>query len=957
MLQLIDITKKYDNNNSETIALHDISISFRAAEFVTILGPSGCGKTTLLNIIGGLDQDVEGNMYIEGMSTKRFNDQDWDDYRNQRIGFVFQSYNLIPHQSVLFNVELALTLCGVSKSVRKKRALEALEKVGLRNIANKLPTQLSGGQMQRVAIARAIVNNPDIILADEPTGALDSENSVQVMEILKEISKDKLVIMVTHNPELAIDYSTRIVKFNDGRIIDDNNPYIDKTPLREPSSRNIAKLSLKERIFHRLERKKTKMSMKTAFMLSLKNLYSKKKRTALTSVACSIGIFGIAIVLSLSSGFGNYINQVQEDTLLIYPLTVSKASSDLSGVLNILQTSDEKGIEGQEVQLNNVIAKIVSSVSQTNTANSLVDFKDDLTKELENNTVLKDSIAAIQYDYGAYINIFDEDKKAINPSNFISQLVKEVYSIYSQGEADGSNLVQSLSKGISTLEGGIFSEMLDNHELIENQFTLVDGEWPWQNKIYKDYQEAQKVILIVDSSYCMPDYRMYELGLINDVSVSDVAYSIIDSEKYPLKTTKVNVNDILGKKYKALYKYEYFTKNDNGTYRNKTDDEIKSTLEDKDAGLDLIISGIVKEKPMSDSFSTKTGSLCYSPYLMKDYINKCNNSEIVKAQINDKEINIFTGATYSSEEKDYDRSNLVSYIQSNVETSLIVENEFDYGESIVSNMENKIVSNREYYLNNINDQMTVNLIKKKYDVSSLNELSDDEVKQVIIWAMCNTNKYFISFKEVMDDYFTGSSYEYTKTLIGIYDEDSLSNVKIYCSTFPKKDNIIKYIDRYNEQTPNGRINYEDYIGLVMNTVSNIVTGITMVLIGFASISLIVSCIMIGIITYISVIERKKEIGILRALGATKLNIANVFNAETIIIGAISGGIGNVLTLIMDIPINVVINKFVNVGTVAALPTWGALSLMGVSILLNFISGLIPSQIASQKDPVECLRGE
>ena len=957
MLRLKNIFKNYTSSDKAVVALKNISVSFRCAEFVSILGPSGSGKTTLLNIIGGLDKYTKGDMYIEGVSTKDFKDSDWDDYRNNRIGFVFQSYNLIPHLSVLANVDLALTLSGVSKQERKRRATEALERVGLKEVLNKLPNQLSGGQMQRVAIARALVNNPEIILADEPTGALDSKNSVQVMKILKEISKDRLVIMVTHNPDLAIQYATRIIRFNDGKIIDDSDPYIDETPLQEPVSKKIRKLPLRQRLFHHRERNKNKMSFKTALMLSMRNFFTKKARTTLTSIAASIGIFGIAIILSLSSGFQSYINQVQQDTLVIYPLTVSKDNADFTNVLNFAASSDNDGKEGDYVGLNDTISKLVASLASTSKSNDLIDFKKNLEESMKTDPKLNSAITSVIYDYGAYINIFDENNKAINPSTFISNLISEVFKIYTDSENASKDVINTLSKGISTLEGGLFSEMIDNQKLLESQYELVDGEWPWNKRLYPNLDESQKIMLIVDSSYCMPDYRMYELGLIDDVSVHDVALSIIDPNKYPLKTTKVEVDDILGKKYKALYKYEYYIENDDGTFREKTPEELNATLSNVNEGYEVYICGIIKEKATNDFVSTKTGSLGYAPSLKKKYIEKCNNSKIALKQIENPEINVFTGKSYASEEREYSKDDLVVYLNNLMKESFKDDKTFEAGESLVSHMKSTILSDKQYFIDMIKDKVVMNLLLKKYNVSSLLELTDEQFEYEIFWLMCNTEKYGISFKRVLDDHFASSSFESNKKKIGIFDESTLSMVYIYCSTFIEKDYLINYINNYNDDPSHNSISYSDFIGMIMSSVSTIVSGVSYVLIGFVSVSLIVSSIMIGIVTYISVLERKKEIGILRAMGASKKDIYRVFNSETLIIGLISGLIGVCLTWIFDVPVNAIINSYVDIGQIASLPWWGALGLIFISIILTSLSGMIPSQIASNKDPVDCLRGE
>ncbi|MDD6301758.1 MAG: ABC transporter ATP-binding protein/permease [Bacillales bacterium] len=967
MLELVNIAKDYVSQDNVVHALKDVSVTFREAEFVSILGPSGCGKTTLLNIIGGLDGYTNGELIIDNISTKNYKDRDWDNYRNHRIGFVFQNYNLIPHQTVLRNVELALTLAGIKRKQRREIAINALEKVGLKDQIKKKPNQLSGGQMQRVAIARALVNNPDIILADEPTGALDSETSIQVMELLKEVSKERLVIMVTHNPELAQIYSTRIIRLADGHVFLDSNPIKkeeiekcdDETRMIEVSS--ITKSNKKM--------KKPKMSVFTAFVLSMKNMWGKKTRTLLTSIAGSIGIIGIALILSMSDGFQNYINKVQEDTLSTYPITITKNNTDYSSVIELIlgETTNTEVPNGEDIYSVEVLSKLMENLSSSTQSNNLNAFKDYLDSK---NVNLSDKITGVQYSYGLKMNLYNDYKVQVNPSSFLNDLLASyVRQYFNNPNMDISKYSSQFSAGISTISKGLFTEMLDNRDLLESQFDVVAGEWPWENKIYSEYKEYQKMVLVVNKDYSAPDFRLYQLGLIDgeyQQIVDDVAkYTLGKIEEPPM--SKLNAKEILGRNYKVLLQSDYFTKGEEGLYRQLNDAEIQTLLDNKDAGINVIISGVIKEKPNAAATSITQGSLAYSKRLSEYYIEQSNNSQIVKDQLKDTTVNIFTGRKYEEEVIVFSRNDLVSYMDDLVIKSAgYVSDEITYGEYIVSGLEKTIKENRDKFNELITQKkeyetLVNTLVNSMYEGKTVTELTDDEFASFCLYLMMNFERPEIGiYHNALMSFHQSYSYSSTKKAIGIFDEDSLESISIYCSSFASKDEISNLVDYYNNnvaENETDRITYTDYVGLMMKSISIIIQVISYVLIGFVSVSLIVSSIMIGIITYISVIERTKEIGVLRSLGASKGDIANLFNAETIILGLLSGTIGVCITLILNLPINAIINKYASIGSIAELPLYGALGLIGISVILTFISGLIPSQVASKKDPVIALRSE
>ena len=852
MLRLENIRKEYVTGDSKVEALKGISLNFRKNEFVSVLGQSGCGKTTLLNIIGGLDRYTSGDLIINGKSTKEFKDRDWDSYRNHSVGFVFQSYNLIPHQSILSNVELALTLSGVSKSERRKKAIKALEDVGLGDQVHKKPNQLSGGQMQRVAIARALVNDPEIILADEPTGALDTQTSVQIMEILKKISKDRLIIMVTHNPNLAEEYSSRIIKILDGKIIDDSNPYSKEEEEKEDrTSKANSKVS---------------MSFFTALSLSLNNLMTKKGRTILTSFAGSIGIIGIALILSLSSGMQSYINRVEEDTLSSYPITVQEETIDMASMMtSLMGDTEETNHEDGKVYSKNIVNDMLSTISTKIQSNNLEEFKKYLDDE---NSEIKNYINAVQYSYNLDLNIYksDEDEVVqVNPSQIFSKL----------GMGDMENMMLA--------ETDVWQELLDNQELLESQYDVLAGKWP------ENYNE---VVLIVDENNEIYDYTLYALGILNQDELEDKYKKIQDGEEVKDEETKeYTYDELLNTKFKLLLNTDYFKKDGNIWIDNSEDEKyIKEKLKDAD---EISIAGIIrpKEGTVATAMSATVG---YTKELKEHVINEVNDAEIVKEQKENPDINVFTGAKFP---EDTDKA-------------------FDFS--------------------SLTDE------QKMYMAS----LSQEEMA------------------ELMQQYAENASATYEGNLekMGVVDLNKPSSISIYPKDFESKDKIAIAIENYNQKQRNdGKeenvITYTDLVGTMMNSVSTIIDAISYILIAFVGISLVVSSIMIGIITYISVLERTKEIGILRSIGASKKDISRVFNAETFIVGLGAGILGIGVTLLLNIPINMIIKAVTDINGLASLPVVGGVILVLISMVLTVIAGLIPAKMASKKDPVEALRTE
>lgn len=869
MLKLRNIKKDYIVGDTAVHALKGVSIEFRGCEFVSILGQSGCGKTTLLNIIGGLDRYTDGDLFINGKSTKTYKDKDWDNYRNHSVGFIFQSYNLIPHQTVLSNVELALTLSGVPAAERRKRAEEALKKVGLGDQLNKKPNQMSGGQMQRVAIARALVNDPEILLADEPTGALDSDTSVQIMELLKEISKDRLVIMVTHNPELAKRYSTRIVRLLDGNITDDTDPYDGKEE------------ALKEKDGG----KRPSMSFLTALSLSLNNLMTKKARTFLTAFAGSIGIIGIALILSLSNGVNAYIQKVEEDTLSSYPISIEQAGMDISQLAGDLMGKNEvpEGRDPDKIYSNNIMTEMMSTMVNGISANNLELLK----KHIEKTPEFKANSSEIEYKYSTVMNIYDEKGNRVNPNTVFSTVFGE-----NSAQANGYSQMSSFSNT------EVWTRLFDNKEFLNKQYDVVAGRMP---------EKYNEIVLAVDKNNQISDYTLYSLGLKDTKELEEMMKKAQAGEKIePTAEVSYSYDDILGLKFRLLCNTDYFSKNSDGTWTDKTDDAIfvQSALE-KNAE-DITVVGIIK--PAENSVTSETsGFVGYKSELMDHLIKKVNDSEIVKAQKNNPETNVFTGKPFDSDISDMNYEQLMAYI------STLPENEQAEYQAYIAQMQSSGMDNEQ--------------IAER-------------------------------FKSAMESKNDADTYDGNLTKMGVSDLNKPSGINIYPKDFEAKETISELISDYNSSAAdNEKITYTDYIGLMLSSVTTIINAISYILIAFVSISLIVSSIMIGIITYISVLERTKEIGILRAMGASKRDVSRVFNAETLIVGFTAGAIGIIVTLILLIPINAIIGAITDISGLAVLPVGGAVLLIAISMLLTLVAGLFPSKVAAKKDPVTALRSE
>ena len=841
MLQLQHISKVYYTGNQEFHALKDISIRFRKNEFVSILGQSGSGKTTLLNIIGGLDQYTSGDLLIQGKSTKQFKDRDWDSYRNHTIGFVFQSYNLIGHQTALSNVEIAMTLSGVSKAERKKRAIEALERVGLKDHLYKKPNQMSGGQMQRIAIARALVNNPKVVLADEPTGALDSETSLQIMELLKDIAKERLVIMVTHNPELAKTYSTRIVQVLDGSILSDSNPY---DPTEETKQGDI-------------QFTKTKMSFMTALVLSFNNLLTKKGRTFLTAFAGSIGIIGIALILALSNGVSDYVKKVQEDTLVSLPLTISEQNQS-----NLMATSPDlsekpyrdKNELGVNTLLTNLLKKQIGK-------NDLASFKTYLDKHASKVSTLTKDIR-YQYNLQPYIYASDTSNgpKSILPSNLA-------------GEVDTAN--QTIKGYLQNID--YWSQLSSDEEMLNAQYDVLEGRLP---------KDKSEIVLIVDEDNQISDLLLYSLRIKDPSELNDV------KKLDELKSQTYQYSDFIGKTFKAVVNTNRFAK-ENNQWMNKIDDEayMKTQIEN---GLELTIVGVLRQKEgTSSGVNSPSGGVAYTSALIDYTSEQIQNSDIVKEQEANPTINVFTGKEFAKDPKPFNSADLT-------------------------------------------EEEKIQLVK----------LTPEQQAQYI--QQYNEN--------------SAATYEENLAKLGVIDKSKPAAIEFYTSSFQQKQELKDFINAYNTAKKDAGeddkvLAYSDDIQTIMSSITTMVGVITTVLVGFVAISLIVSSIMIAIITYISVLERTKEIGILRAMGASKKDIRRIFTAETAIEGFISGVLGIAITLLATIPINAVVSKMTNVENVAQLPWEAALILIGISIVLTMLAGLIPSRIAAKKDPVESLRSE
>lgn len=855
MLQCKNIIKDYVSGDEIVHALKGVSLSFREHEFVSILGQSGCGKTTFLNIIGGLDHYTSGDLIINGKSTKDYSDKDWDTYRNHQVGFVFQSYNLIMHQSVLSNVELALTLTGVNKEERRKRAIEALNKVGLSDQIHKKPTQMSGGQMQRVAIARAIVNNPDIILADEPTGALDSATSVQIMEILKEISKDKLVIMVTHNPQLADEYSSRIIRLKDGTLVSDSNPFnetetnVDTSVLKRPD-----------------------MSFKMACSLSLNNLMTKKARTFLTSFAGSIGIIGIALIMSLSHGMQSYIDQMENDTMASYPIEIQANSSDMSTLMTTMMGMKKKTEEHKDSKIYSrpYVEDVLESLSSSK-KNNLSAFKSYI--ESSKGKEFRKTAKAIEYDYNLNLQVYNENTDSglvqVSPNGLLDKL----------GMSDMMSIQSQFMDSSAMTNDQVWLSLPESKKLRDDEYQLVEGKWP------TNYNE---VALEVDENNEITDYALYSLGLLDQDELVKNYQKILNGETDKISKTNLesySVDDILNLKFRLVLNSDLYQKV-NGLWINQSENE--SYMKDVvSKSPEIKVVGIIK--PSESTVSQPTMGGVYYTKAMEEYVtSKTENAQIVKEQKANPNINIFTQAEFASGQK-----------------------------------------------------------------MSMSNLTNEQMMQLSSMSQEELMNYMNTYNENIN-----ATYDSNLTKLGVVDYSNPTKISLYASSFDGKEKLSDLITDYNKkQTKSNVITYNDFIGTMLSSVTSVVNIISYVLIAFVSVSLIVSSIMIGIITYISVLERTKEIGILRSIGASKKDITRVFNAETFIIGLISGVLGILITLVLNFPICMVVENMTGVAHIAKLPVNGAVFLILIDLVLTILAGLIPSKIASKKDPVEALRSE
>lgn len=986
MLEIRNIVKDYETGSETVHALKGVSIAFRESELVSILGQSGCGKTTLLNIIGGLDQYTSGDLIINGQSTKQYKSADWDIYRNHSVGFIFQSYNLIPHQSVLSNVELALTLSGVSKAERRRRAKEALEKVGLGNQLNKRPNQMSGGQMQRVAIARALVNDPDILLADEPTGALDSETSIQIMELVKEIAKDRLVIMVTHNPELAEKYSTRIVKLLDGQIVGDSDPF---DPAKEPAHSEVRKTVV-------TKGQKTSMSFLTALSLSKNNLMTKKGRTFLTSFAGSIGIIGIALILSLSNGVQEYINSVERSTLASFPVSIQHETVDYTSLMTSMMNVRDNAEENRDpdrIYTNDISTEMMKTMLSEMQTNNLAEFKEYLESDPDG---ISASIEEIQYSYDSNLYIYghsaDGDIMQINPSTVMSAMMgQSMADNVSQMTSTYSSLMGSSS--MSSYDA--FRELLST-DMLKTEYEVLAGRLP------EAYNEV--VVLVTDRNE-LSDVTLYTLGLRDQGELEGMMSSVMAGESFDLDTGDLSFSydDLMGMEFSMLTAPEFYQKNDDGTWTDmRSDSEFMEQAAEN--GLKLKVVGILKPDADSLISSTNSGGIGYTHALTEYMIDKTNSSELVKAQKENPDVDVFTGIEFPKADEEEEQPMSQSEAMEMLAGMLTEEQRTKLNEGIMAALtEEQQAQIQSAMMGMVSDEQMNSImmgvltpeqltqLQSGADVNSL--LTDAQKAQMsaqiaasltaeqnaelstMMNGMADPTKMYTIFMQVLttdqlrqlmdmtkEPETTDATYDGNLKLLGVAELSEPSSMKIYAIDFESKEKITQLIEKYNDfkiadDNQADVINYTDYVGLMMSSVSDIINAISYILIAFVAISLIVSSIMIGIITYISVLERTKEIGILRAMGASKRDISNVFNAETLIVGFSAGVIGIAVTLLLNIPINIIIENITGIANVALLPWQGGVILVVISMLLTLIAGLVPAGVAAKKDPVEALRTE
>ncbi len=927
MLKLRGISKQYKTGAFTQKVLDKLDLTLRDNEFVAILGPSGSGKTTLLNIIGGLDKYDEGDLIINGISTRDFKDRDWDTYRNHTIGFVFQSYNLIPHQTVLANVELGMTIGRISGTERRERALKALEEVGLKEHVNKRPNQLSGGQMQRVVIARALVNDPDIVLADEPTGALDTDTGIQVMELLKRVAKDRLVVMVTHNPELAGDYATRIIKIKDGKIKEDSQPVSE-----EEMAGNDTLIDKKTRFA-----KRSGMSLGTSVRLSLNNLRTKFARTLLTAIAGSIGIIGIALILAISNGVNNYISDEQRSTMSSYPLTIQSQELDMSRVLDSGGNFSGTGSKDESKKSRDGLFADTSSVTMGNQGlsykkNNLREFKkylddpaSEINKHIGNN--------GITYTYNTAISVYskDPDGKYVNTNDDPTSKTTSNLSMFSMNLSAGSN--GSSASNFSELTSGRNGETVSG--LIKSNYSLVSGNWP---------DKADEIVINLSETNSLNAVNIYQLGIITKDEYKRMTGEAENSSDDSSKEKKINdsVSSLIGREFYLIPEFEFYNKKSNGTFEKVEVDalNIQSYI---DKSIRLKVVGIIKplDKEKNDSVTTVAA---YTYKLTDQLIEKANQSEIIKAQEADPDINIFTGVKFkagSNEEKAADAkeyaSKLTTREKANLFTMMTVYNQAEKGG------------------NEANEQNP----DTAYTPSAMTGGNSETYLAASLDSWLNSDPKQEDLVKIYDAYIGSNSYDEVMKKLGKVDKANPAAINIYTDSFDGKNGVTAAINAYNSNARDAdKITYTDLVGLMTSSMTKIVNGITSVLIAFVSVSLVVSSIMIGIITHISVLERTKEIGILRAMGASKANISQVFNAETGMIGLASGALGIGISIALTFPMTAVMRHLMKADNISAdFTPLNAIILIGISILITLIGGLIPARKAAKKDPVLALRSE
>lgn len=932
MLEIKNIIKDYKTGADTVHALRGVSISFRDSELVAVLGHSGCGKTTLLNIIGGLDRYTSGDLIIDGRSTKEYKDRDWDTYRNHSIGFIFQSYNLIPHQSVLSNVELALTLSGVSKSERRKRAREALEKVGLGDQLHKRPNQMSGGQMQRVAIARALVNDPEILLADEPTGALDSETSLQIMALIKEIAKDRLVIMVTHNPDLANDYATRIVRLVDGEIKSDSKPF-------DPSTEKSEKAESKSK---NKGSRKSKMSFLTALSLSRNNLMTKKARTFLTAFAGSIGIIGISLILSLSNGVQTYIDSVERSTLASYPIQLESQTVNytelMSSMMDMGGEDEDEERDPNLVYVNDMSTNMTKVLLSEVKNNNLTDFMD----EFKNDSTVMENVSEIHYTYDSKLYVFSHDLNdkiiRVNPSTIMS----------SAWGGDASSSIGNMTDAASTFMGvdmssrmNCFQELLSN-DMIKDSYDVLTGKLP------ESYDE---VVIMINDRNEVSNLMLYTLGLLDQKELTEMIEHVMAGEEWEGGTSieSLSYDELLGLKLTMLTAPELYQKNDKGGYDNKSEDQdyMENALKN---GTELKVVGVIK--PNSDSLisSTSMGGIGYTSALTEYMINKTNDSELVKLQKDNPDTDIFTGIAFPKKD-DKPQEPMTQ------EEALQKVMEFMSQEQIAQMFQAVMQTLTP------EQQAEVMQLPQEQQFAKTMQLAEPNKVTGALMSVLTAQQMQQLQEMTKQPETTEATYEKNMQILGEADLTKPDGIMIYAKDFEAKENVSQFISDYNKKMTNADkeddvIEYTDYVGMMISSVSDIVNAISYILIAFVAISLVVSSIMIGIITYISVLERTKEIGILRAIGASKGNISNVFNAETLMVGFVAGAIGIIVTVLLNIPITAIIHRLTGINTISStLPPVAGVALVIISMLLTLIAGLFPANIAAKKDPVIALRTE